>query len=51
MLIKFSIESGVNVAEIYGEVDPSDKKKALEEIGNKAQGLFLALHPEMKPNE
>lgn len=39
------------MAEVYGEVDVTDKKTALEAIGEKAKALFLTLHPEMKPKE
>lgn len=49
MVIRFLIESGVNIAEVYGEINEKDKKSALETIGQKAKDLFLTLHPEMKP--
>lgn len=50
MIIKFLIESGVTIAEIYGEVKTDDKQKALDDIGEKAKALFLTLHPEMRPD-
>lgn len=48
MIIHFLIESGVNIAEITGDIDVVDKVAALEQIGEKAKTLFLSLHPEMK---
>ena len=48
MLIKLTLESGVNFAEVWGELDSKDKQKAIELVSEKAKGLFLTLHPEMK---
>ncbi len=49
MVIRFLMESGVNIAETYGDIEGEDKRAILELVGEKAKQLFLTLHPEMKP--
>lgn len=47
MILKLTIESGVNISDTYGELDLSNPQEALKIVGEKAKELLVQLHPEL----